>query len=115
MNNHRKEHISENIKRHIFFIIRELNDPRIEDNLINIVKIDIPENLSFSKIYISSLKSLEKAKLVAKILNSTKANGYIKNKIGNKIKLRYIPSIRFVATDSIEYALKISGILDNIN
>ena len=112
MPGYRKNHTSENIKREIAVILRELKDPRISENMINIVKIDVSEDTSNAKIYISSLKGLEKANDATNALN--KASGFIRKEIGNRISLRYIPSISFHATDSIEYSVNISKKLDDL-
>ncbi len=112
MPGYRKNHTSENIKREIAVILRQLKDPRISENMIGVVKIDVSEDASNAKIYISSLKGLEKAKEAVKALKN--AAGFIRKEIGNRISLRYIPSISFHATDSIEYSVNISKTLDDL-
>ena len=112
MPGYRKSHTSEDIKREIAVILRELKDPRVSENMINIVKIDVSQDSSNAKVYVSSLKGLQKAVETVKALNN--ATGFIRKEIGKRISLRYIPTISFHATDSIEYSVNISKTLDDL-
>lgn len=112
MSGYRKNHTSEDIKREIAVILRELKDPRVSENMISIVKIDVSQDSSNARIYVSSLKGLQKAVETVKALKS--ATGFIRKEIGKRISLRYIPTISFHATDSIEYSVNISKTLDDL-
>ena len=112
MSGYKKNHTSENIKREISIILQNLKDPRINENMISIVKIDISEDTSNAKVYVSSLKGLEKAKQTVMVLKN--ATGFIRKEIGSRINLKYVPNISFYATDSVEYSVNISKTLDNL-
>ena len=112
MPGYRKNHTSEDIKREIAVILRELKDPRVSENMINIVKIDVSQDSSNAKVYVSSLRGLQKAVETVKALSN--ATGFIRKEIGKRISLRYIPTISFHATDSIEYSVNISKTLDDL-
>ena len=58
------------------------------------------------------MEGLEVAKQAVEGLQS--ACGYIKREIGTRLRLRYVPSITFQATDSIEYAASISETLNKL-
>ena len=89
-----------------------MKDPRISEGFINIVKIDIPQDGSSCRVYISSLNGLEKAKEAVEGLNSAK--GYIRKQIGGRLRLRYVPSLIFQATDSVEYGINIMKTLNSL-
>lgn len=112
MSNHRGEHSSESIKREIYAIIRELKDPRVQNKFISIVKIDMSKDKSSCKVYVSAMEGLQAAKEAVEGLKS--ASGYIKKEIGSRLRLRYIPTIIFQATDSIEYAANISETINKL-
>lgn len=112
MSFYRIQRISEDIKRELTAIFRELKDPRLKSGLISIVKVDVTNDLSFCKIYISELEGLEKAKIAVEGLKS--ASGYIKKELGIRLNLRHIPDLIFIATDSIEYGANISKMLNNL-
>ncbi len=112
MSSHRSEHIGESIKRELINIISKLKDPRLRDknNLIFVSKINISKKNSSCKIFISTMKSYESSIEICEILKE--ASGYIKNQLGEKLKLRYIPNLVFIPTDAIEYG---ASILEKIN
>jgi ribosome-binding factor A len=112
MPGYKKNHTAEDIKREISVILRRLKDPRVSENMISIVKIDVAGDASDTKVYISSLNGLEKAKEAAKVLKN--AAGFIRKEIGSRINLKYVPTVSFHATDSIEYGVNISKALDNL-
>ena len=90
------DRISEDIKREIVSIMRELKDPRISD-MLTVVKVDVSGDLSYAKVYISAIDGIDAAKRSVKGLES--AQGYIRKQLGH---LRKSPELRFIADDSIE-------------
>ncbi len=103
---------AEDIKRELSSILRELKDPRIQNNFISIVRVEVSNDLSFCKVYISAMEGIEKAKEAIQGLKS--ATGYIKREIGQRLHLRQIPNLSFTATDAIEYSANISKILHSL-
>lgn len=97
--------VNEDVKRELTDIMRQLKDPRIT-SLLTIIKVDVSNDLSHCKVYISSLEGLEKAKEAVKGLTS--ANGYIKHEINSRLKMRRVPDFHFIADDSTEYSANIS-------
>ena len=110
--NHSPQHIAENIKREISAIIRKLKDPRLQDSSVSIAKIEVSEKNSSCKVFISSLKGYDSAASAAKCLQS--ASGFIRKKLGETIKLRYVPIINFFPTSSIEYGADILKKLNDL-
>ena len=108
-----RQHNAESIKREISAIIRELKDPRLKKHFISIVKIEVSSKNSSFKVFISALDGLEVAIKATKYLNS--AVGFIRKQLGERITLRYIPSIVFIPTDSIEYGTNILKKIDEIS
>ena len=51
-------------------------------------------------------------KEAVEILNVAK--GFIRSEIGNRLRLRYVPSITFIPTDSIEYGINMSKKIDEL-
>lgn len=66
------DRISEDIKREIVSIMRELKDPRISD-MLTVVKVDVSGDLSYAKVYISAMDGIESAKNLLKDLKALKA------------------------------------------
>ena len=99
MAGYRIDRITEDIKRELIHILREVKDPRVSD-MLTVVKVDVSNDLSYCKVYVSAVEGIEKAKESVKGLKS--ASGYIRHRLGESLRLRKVPEMRFVADDSIE-------------
>lgn len=113
MANYRSDRVSEDIQREIAAILMEMKDPRLHNGIISVVRCDMAHDLSFCKVYISSMNGLETAKEAVKALKN--AQGYIRRELGVRLKLRYAPALNFEATDSIEYSAHISKVLSDLD
>jgi ribosome-binding factor A len=111
MASHRMGRTTEDIKRELTAIFRELKDPRIQ-GLISIVRVEVTSDLSFCTVYISAMGGMEQAKLAITGLKS--ASGFVRHELGARLQLRHVPELTFKATDSIEYSANISRMLNDL-
>lgn len=100
---------TEDVRRELTAILREMKDPRVSNAMISIVRIEVTNDLSYCSVYISSMYGMEKSKEAAKALKN--AAGYIRKELGHRLKLRHVPAPLFYATDSIEYSANINKLL----
>ena len=82
-----------------------------EIGFVTITEAKITSDLSFAKIYITSLD--EDRNKVLKALN--RASGAVRTLLCNRVKVRKMPEIHFVYDESIEYGKKIEEIIERIN
>ena len=68
MAGHRVDRVSEDIKREIMAIVRELKDPRVQDKLLTVARVEVSADASFAKVYISAMEGIEVAKTAVKAL-----------------------------------------------
>lgn len=113
MANHKLGRTTEDIKRELTAIFRELKDPRITACFLSIVRVEVTNDLSYCTVYISALEGLAAAKNAAKGLKS--AAGFIRRELGLRLRLRHVPELIFTPTDSIEYSAEISRILHSLD
>ena len=92
--------VSEDIRREITAIIRELKDPRVKDKMLTVVRVEVSSDASYAKVYVSDFKGIEGAKEAVKGL--TAATGYIRREVGSRLHLRKTPELKFIADDSVE-------------
>ena len=112
MAGHRIGRTSEDIKREITAVIRELKDPRVSGKMLTVLRVDVSNDLSFVKVYISALEGIDVSKKAVEGL--TGATGRIRGEIGRRLHLRKTPEIKFIADDSVEHGMKIFKMLDDI-
>ncbi len=99
------DRISEDIKREIISLMRELKDPRIAGKLLSVVTVTVSSDLSYAKVYVSAMGGIDEAKEACKGLAN--AQGYIRRALGNNLHLRKAPELTFIPDDSIEKGMKI--------
>ena len=101
----RIDRISEDIKREIISLMRELKDPRVAGKMLTVVNVTVSTDLSYAKVYVSAMDRLATATEACKGLAS--AQGYIRRALGNNLHLRKAPELTFIADDSIEKGMEI--------
>ncbi|MBQ2903475.1 MAG: 30S ribosome-binding factor RbfA [Clostridia bacterium] len=111
MAGYRIDRVSEDIRREIAAIMRELKDPRIQ-GMLTVVNVEVSSDASFAKVYVSAMEGIETAKLAVKGLTS--ATGYIRREVGKRLHLRKTPELKFVADDSIEKGMGIARMLGSM-
>lgn len=104
--------INGEVQRELSTIIRELKDPRI-GIMTSVMDVDVTPDLKFCKVYISVLGD-EQAK--ADTLAGLKsASGFIRRELARTVNLRNTPELRFIIDESIEYGMKMSKLIDEVN
>ena len=101
MSGHKLERITEDIKRELTAIFRDVKDPRVSQTMLSIVKVDVAGDLSTCRVYVSSMNGIDAAN--SAVLGLKSASGYIRHELGLRLNLRHTPAPIFIATDSIEY------------
>lgn len=111
MSSHRMDRISEEVKRELSTVIRELKDPRLP-TMVSVVTVRVTKDLKFAKAHISIMGDAQVKKDAIAALNG--ASGFIRREIGHRLDLRATPEFTFVEDDSIEYGSHINEVLKNL-
>jgi ribosome-binding factor A len=106
MAGHKIDRITEDVKRELTAILREVKDPRVNQCFLSIVRVEVTNDLSYCTVYVSTMEGLEQTKKAAVGLRS--AAGFIRRELGRKLSLRHVPELIFKPTDSIAYGADIS-------
>lgn len=111
--NNRMIRINDEIKKVISETIRsDLKDPRI-GVITSVLKVETTNDLKYSKIYISILgDDLKKEEVMLGLKN---ASGFIRKQVADKINLRNTPQFTFELDNSLEYSIRISKLIDEVN
>ena len=113
MAGHRIERTTEDIKRELTAIFRELKDPRVSGAFLSIVRVEVTNDLSYCTVSVSAIEGLDRAKQAVKGLES--AAGFIRRELGHRLRLRHVPELIIKATDSIEYSAHINRMLHDLD
>lgn len=107
----RTDRVSEEIKRELSAIIRDLKDTRLPQ-MVSVVSVRVTKDLKFAKANISVMGDEKTKKDAFAALKS--AAGYIKKEVSKRLNLRQTPDFTFVEDDSIEYGAHIEELLKNL-
>ena len=88
------------------------NDVKDKDvKMVTITDAKVTNDLSYAKIYFTTMDDDRK-----KVLNAlNKASSFIRGKLAEKIDIRKMPEISFVYDESIEYGKHIEEIIERIH
>ena len=99
MPGHKLGRTTEDIRRELSALLRELKDPRTQNMLLSIVRVEVTNDLSYCTVYVSAMEGLDRAKTAVQGLRS--ASGFLRRELGRRLQLRHVPELIFKATDSI--------------
>ncbi len=106
--------INEEVMRKLSEIIRsDIKDPRIQPLMTSVVSVEVAPDLKTCKAYISVLGDEQAQKDTLAGLRS--AEGYIRRSLAQSINLRNTPQITFIIDQSIEYGVRMSHFIDEVN
>ncbi len=104
--------INQEIQKELASLIRNLKDPRVQDTMISITRVETTPDLRYAKVYVSFLQE-ERAADALKGLKS--ASGYLRREIGHNMQLRYTPELQWELDDSITYGAKMLKLINSLN
>ena len=112
MASNRINRINEEIQKALSSLLRTVKDPRVQDTMISIPRVEPTPDLRYTKVYVSFLQE-EKAQGAMAGLKS--AAGYLRRQLGSNLKLRYAPEIVWSLDDSITYGAKMLNLINSLN
>ncbi|QNM15247.1 MULTISPECIES: 30S ribosome-binding factor RbfA [Fusobacterium] len=96
-------------------IFMDVKNPKVK-GLVSVTNVRVTEDLKFADVYFSILSSVNDTpadrESILEGLNEIK--GFLRKKVAEEIEIRYIPEIRVKIDDSIEHAVKISKLLNDL-
>lgn len=103
--------INEEIQKELSELLRNLKDPRVQNTMISITRVEATPDLRYAKVYASFLEA-DKAEDALKGLKS--ASGYLRRELGRALQLRYTPELVWALDDSITYGAKMLKLINSL-
>ncbi len=108
----RIERINSLIKQEIGFILQhDLKNSKL--GFVTVLRADISKDLKSGRIFVSIMGNADTKHETIDILN--KSAGYIQKILGSRVRLRYMPKLKFIYDDIIDHSIHIQEVLDRIN
>ena len=112
MASNRIARINDDIQRVISTLLREVKDPRVQQGMISVTRVETTGDLRYCKIWLSVM-GLRDEKELRKGLRS--ASGWLRKELGGAMELRYTPELVFEVDHSIEYGAHINEVIGSLN
>lgn len=103
---------NDDLQRILSTLLRSVKDPRVNQGMLSITRVDVTGDLRYAKVYISVLGDVNEKEL-KKGLKS--ASGWLRRELGGSLSLRYTPELFFEIDHSIEHGAEISKLISDLN
>ncbi|MCS5558135.1 MAG: 30S ribosome-binding factor RbfA [Oceanospirillaceae bacterium] len=108
----RTQRVADQIQRELAALIqREVKDPRV--GMATVSAVEVSRDLSHAKVFVTIFnggEDQEEIRESVKALNN--ASGFLRSKLGQRMKLRIVPTLRFHFDDSLSRGNYLSNLID---
>ncbi|HIG36450.1 MAG TPA: 30S ribosome-binding factor RbfA [Oceanospirillaceae bacterium] len=108
----RTQRVADQIQRELAALIqREVKDPRV--GMATVSAVEVSRDLSHAKVFVTIFNGGEDQDEIresVKALNN--ASGFLRSKLGQRMKLRIVPTLRFHFDDSLSRGNYLSNLID---
>ena len=111
MSSHRIDKVEQLIKVEISYIL--LNRMQTDDlGFITVTDVKVSADLKIAKIYLSVLQKERREYVLNKI---NLRLGYIRTELAHRIRIKFVPELKFFIDDTLDYVEKIEGLINEIH
>ena len=110
-NSNKNKRINGEVMKVISEALRYSKDPRISP-MTSVMDVEVAPDLKTCKVWVTVMGDDEDRLRTAEGLKS--AAGYIRSTLAKELNMRYTPELRFIMDDSIEYAINMSKMIDEV-
>lgn len=112
MSSNKLARTNDDIQRVVSSLLRNVKDPRVQQGMISVTRVETTGDLRYSKIWLSVM-GMRDEKEFKKGLKS--ASGWLRRELGSAMNLRYTPELVFEIDHSIEYGAHISQMINSLD
>jgi ribosome-binding factor A len=106
----RSDRVGDQMQRELADLIRlEVKDPRV--GMVTLSGVEVTRDLAHAKVFFTQLGGEEKGMEAEQGLNH--AAGYLRRVLGTRLRLRSVPTLRFIYDDTPERGARISALIDS--
>lgn len=108
---HRSDRVAEAFREEVMGMIQKtLKDPAI--GFVTVTHVDVSPDLTHAVFLVTVLGDEEQQKASLAALN--RAKGFIRTELGKRVRLKFLPEIRFERDKSIDESFKVSEIIKKL-
>ncbi|MFT7178646.1 MAG: ribosome-binding factor A [Oceanospirillaceae bacterium] len=108
----RTQRVADQIQRELAGLIqREVKDPRV--GMATVSAVEVSRDLSHAKVFVTIFNGGEdKEEIRESIKALNNASGFLRSQLGQRMKLRIVPTLRFHYDDSLSRGNYLSNLID---
>ena len=111
MSSHRVDKVEKLIKEEISSIfLQKINEPEL--GFLTITNVKISPDLKVAKVYFSVFEKEKREFALEKINSKLK---FIRSELAHRIRIKFVPELKFFIDDTLDYVEKIEGLIDRIH
>lgn len=108
------ERVNAELAKQITKVIAEnVKDPRLGNAIVGVTKVYTTPDLKYAKVYLS-IYAEDKEKVEEAYYTICRSRNFIRNMLKDTMQIRLMPELNFLIDDSVDYSIKIDGLLNQI-
>lgn len=110
-NSTRMGRINDDIQLALSSLLRQVKDPRVQQGMISITRVETTGDLRYAKVWLSVLGELNEKEFKRGLKS---CGSWLRRELGASLNLRNTPELVFELDHSMEYGAKISRMIEEI-
>mgnify|MGYP000858043754 FL=1 len=114
MESKRPERVADLLQREVAdILLRRVKDPRVSS--VTVTAIEVSRDLQNATVFFCLTGTSDAAVLETALEGLNKAKGFMRQELGKRLRLRYVPQLAFRYDSSLDYGQKIERILKELH
>ncbi|MFC1544226.1 30S ribosome-binding factor RbfA [Gemmatimonadota bacterium] len=106
----RTDRLNDEVRRVLAGVMEtEIRDPRV--GFVTVTEVEISRDLAVAKVYVTMAETEDPEDTMAGLQS---AAGYLRKRLGEELRLRTVPEIRFLHDDSVDRGFRMDALLKKI-
>ena len=102
---------NDDIQRVLSELLRQVKDPRVQQGMISVTRVETTGDLRYAKVWLSVLGQLDEREFKRGLKS---CGPWLRRELGSALSLRYTPELVFELDHSIEYGAHISRLIEQL-
>ena len=110
-NSTRMGRINDDIQLALSSLLRQVKDPRVQQGLISVTRVETTGDLRYAKVWLSVLGELNEKEFKRGLKS---CGPWLRRELGSRLQLRYTPELVFTLDDSLKYGAHMFDLLEKL-
>lgn len=103
---------NDDIQRVLSNLLRQVKDPRVQQGMISVTRVETTGDLRYAKVWLSVLGELDEREFKRGLKS---CGPWLRRELCSALSLRYTPELVFELDHSIEYGAHISKLIEELD